>query len=134
MDNAKLRQMFEEAKAGKIFFTKAPSGWMIIGAADKIQKDAIVDVTKADGTTKAVRVTRIDSTHTREGFTYSVAEFGKTATEIEAEQLARANRRDGYTVVQNAAFGPGRRYHSQPGATQYDDGSGTYSVQIWDNA
>lgn len=134
MDNAKLRRQFEQAKAGKILFTKAQTGWMIIGPAEKITKDAVVDVTKADGTTKAVHVTRIDGTYTREGFTYSVAEFTKTATEIEAEQLASNNRRSGYTTVQNAAFGPGRRYHSQPGATQYDDGSGTYPVQIWDNA
>lgn len=39
-----------------------------------------------------------------------------------------------YSEVRNSTFGTGRRYHSQPGATQYDDGSGHYSVQIWDNA
>jgi hypothetical protein len=39
-----------------------------------------------------------------------------------------------YTEVHSAAFGTGRRYHSQPGATQYDDGSGNYGIQIWDNA
>jgi hypothetical protein len=48
---------------------------------------------------------------------------------VEAAQPA--GRR--YRTVHNGAFGEGRIYHDQPGATQYDDGSGTYSVQIWDN-
>jgi hypothetical protein len=40
----------------------------------------------------------------------------------------------GYRTVHNGAFGEGRIYHDQPGATQYDsDGSGRYSTQIWDN-
>lgn len=39
-----------------------------------------------------------------------------------------------YRTVRNSAFGEGRIYRNQPGATQYDsDGSGRYSTQIWDN-
>lgn len=38
-----------------------------------------------------------------------------------------------YRTVRDGAFGEGRIYADQPGATQYDDGSGRFSVQIWDN-
>jgi hypothetical protein len=39
-----------------------------------------------------------------------------------------------YTEVRSSLYGPGRVYADQPGATQYDDGSGRYSIQIWDNS
>lgn len=39
-----------------------------------------------------------------------------------------------YRTVHSSLYGEGRRYHSQPGATQYDDGSGRFNVQIWDES
>lgn len=55
------------------------------------------------------------------------------ATTTEAAADAAPTGRP-YTEVRNSLYGPGRVYHDQPGATQYDDGSGTYKVQIWDNS
>ena len=37
-----------------------------------------------------------------------------------------------YTETRSTTYGRGRRYSDQRGATQYDTGSGAYSVQIWD--
>ena len=39
-----------------------------------------------------------------------------------------------YRTVSDEWFGSGRIYRDQRGATQYDNGAGTYGVQIWDNA
>lgn len=47
---------------------------------------------------------------------------------VERETVGRS-----YRTVHDGAFGEGRIYADQPGATQYDDGSGHYAVQIWDN-
>lgn len=55
------------------------------------------------------------------------------ARQAECEQQATAPTH-GYTEVDSPLYGPGRVYDDQPGATQYDDGSGRYSVQIWDNS
>ena len=37
-----------------------------------------------------------------------------------------------YAETRSTTYGCGRRYSDQRGATQYDTGSGAYSVQIWD--
>lgn len=51
------------------------------------------------------------------------------------QQHAAADRQDRqYKTVRSGTYGTGRVYADQPGATQYDDGSGTYGIQIWDNA
>ena len=50
-------------------------------------------------------------------------------------ELAAALAATGYTKVNRGVFDAAtRRYHAQPGATQYDDGSGRYNVQIGDEA
>jgi|GEM_PF-6022857 len=38
-----------------------------------------------------------------------------------------------YTTKFSPLYGEGRVYDDQPGATQYDDGTGRFGVQIWDN-
>ncbi len=58
-----------------------------------------------------------------------VAEWERRMAETAAQSSGRP-----YDVVDGGFYGPGRRYHDQPGATQYDDGSGRYNTQIWDNA
>lgn len=63
------------------------------------------------------------------------AEIGRrrvVAAAVE-EQPVRTAGSPRYSTVHSSAFGPGRVYVDQPGATQYDDGSGRYSIQIWDN-
>lgn len=59
----------------------------------------------------------------------------REAATIEALATVEAARPTGrsYRTVQDGAFGQGRVYSDQPGATQYDDGSGRFNVQIWDN-
>lgn len=55
------------------------------------------------------------------------------ATREEAEDHAvRAVPAD-YHTVHHSFYGTGRVYDDQPGATQYDNGTGSYTVQIWDD-
>jgi hypothetical protein len=46
--------------------------------------------------------------------------------------MSNAAQSSAYTTTSNGAFGPGRRYNAQRGATQYRGIDGDYSVQIWD--
>lgn len=55
------------------------------------------------------------------------------AAREEATAAARA-RQPRYTTVHSSAFGEGRIYAETPGATNYDDGSGQFNVQIWENS
>lgn len=50
------------------------------------------------------------------------------------EQQTTERTESDYTEVHSSLYGRGRRYHAQPGATQYQDGFGGYGVQIWDNS
>lgn len=56
-----------------------------------------------------------------------------TTEALATVEAVRPTGRSSYRTVQDGAFGEGRVYSDQPGATQYDDGSGHYAVQIWDN-
>jgi len=129
----KAQAMMDQIKAGKTIFTKAHEEWMIVGPAADLTVDAIVTATRQNGETSTVRVVKVHVTATRQGVTYSTATFRNVtvaATPVEDEAMAD----DTYTTTEHAFFGEGRRYASQPGATQYDDGSGRYNVQIWDNS
>lgn len=121
------QQMLDQIKTGKTVFTRGDGRWMVIGPADTIATGATVEVTKRDGTTEQVVITQLGAAGDKQGCRYQVAHFRKTTT-----PAPRA--RTGYTEVHSDTYGRGRRYRSQPGATQYDDGTGTYSVQIWDHA
>lgn len=54
------------------------------------------------------------------------------AQQHDAQQTETATQ--SYTTVHGGLYGEGRRYDHTPGATQYDDGSGRYNVQIWDES
>lgn len=123
--------IFTAVAAGQTVFTKAPTGWMVVGPAAVIKVGKHVLVTKKDGSTSEVRIVKVNPPKSARGVNYAVATFAKLPP---ADRVTPAAKREGYTTVHSAAFGQGRRYHAQPGATQYDDGSGTYRVQIWDNA
>jgi len=123
--------IFAAVSAGQTVYTKAPSGWMIVGPAADIVEGATVTVTKRDGSTSQVRVGPVGGIRTTRGVEYQVAGFTKIPTP--APRPAEKPR-TGFDLVPNAMFGTGRRYRAQPGATQYDDGSGRYRVQIWDNS
>lgn len=56
-----------------------------------------------------------------------------TAEALATVEPAETIGRGGYRTVHDGAFGEGRIYRTQRGATQYDDGSGRFNVQIWDN-
>lgn len=55
-------------------------------------------------------------------------------TETPAKPTVAPVRIDSGYRTKSSAYGEGRVYHDQPGATQYDDGSGTYKIQIWDES
>lgn len=130
----KAQAMMDQIKAGKTIFTKAHEEWMIIGPAADITNGAIVTATRQNGETTTVRVVKVHTTATRQGVTYATATF-HNVTIVAAETADAAPARDTYrTVSGGVAYGEGRRYASQLGATQYDDGSGRYNVQIWDNS
>jgi hypothetical protein len=124
----KAQRMLDQVRDGKTVFTRSADQWLIVGPADRMIPGHTVDVTKADGTVKTVRVHTLHKRGEVQGVTYQVAEFTPAPTGV-----APGGKRGGYRTVSNSAFGEGRVYRSQPGATQYDDGSGRYNVQIWDN-
>jgi hypothetical protein len=126
--------MLDQIRAGKTIFTRAHDEWMVIGPAADITAGAIVTATKANGTTSTVRIIKVCTTATRQGTAYATATF-HNVTIVPAEQAeVEAPVRDTYRTTEHAFFGTGRRHASQPGATQYDDGTGRYNVQIWDNS
>jgi hypothetical protein len=134
----KAQAMMDQIKAGKTIFTKAHDQWMIVGPAADITVGAIVTATRQNGETSTVRVDQVHVTATRQGVTYSTATFhnvtivpAATAVEPTTDETPAV---DTYKTTGHAFFGAGRRYNSQRGATQYDDGSGRYNVQIWDNS
>jgi hypothetical protein len=135
----KAQAMMDQIKAGKTIFTKARDEWMIVGPAADITAGAIVTATKQGGETSTVRVVKVHVTATRQGTTYSTATF-RNVTIVPAAPVVEpvedeASVVDSYKVVNGGiAYGYGRRYASQRGATQYDDGSGRFSVQIWDES
>jgi hypothetical protein len=125
----KAQAMMDQIRAGKTIFTKAHDEWMIIGPAADLTVGAIVTATRQNGETTQVRVVKVHTTATRQDVTYATATFRNV---VIAEPAAASP--DTYRTTNHAFFGPGRRYASQPGATQYDDGSGRFATQIWDNS
>lgn len=126
----KAQAMMDQIKAGKTIFTKAADAWMVIGPAADVVEGAIVTATRQSGTESQVRIVKVHTTATRQGVTYATATFRNV---VAAEPVKAAA--DTYRVTaEHPIGGRGRRYASQPGATQYDDGSGKFAVQIWDNA
>lgn len=61
------------------------------------------------------------------------AMIAKHAAAIAAKNEGRPIDRGPYTMKNSSVYGEGRIYPDQPGATYYDDGSGRFNVQIWDN-
>lgn len=154
MTKTQLAQMLKKITAGQTLFTMVDREWMVIGPAADLTPGAIVTATRKAGDTTEIEILSIYSTTSMKGgFAYVVAKFRsvtpkpapvrrpapvapEAAIVVDDDEPAMmpAPRRDSYRVVRGGMFGPGRRYYDQPGATQYDDGSGTYSVQIWDNS
>lgn len=127
MDEIRVKAYLEDAKPGRLGLTGKPAGWVVcdmdsgkrIGldiryATEEAAKQAIPGLLKA----------RAEKLQHREA-----QDAARAAGPTEADAPARR-----YTTVHHAAFGDGRVYDDQPGATQYDDGSGRYGVQIWDNS
>lgn len=125
--------IFAAVSAGQTIFFKAGDQWRIIGPADVITSHyQRVEVTKKDGSTVEVSTTSLDPVREVRGLRYRAASF-RRVSDLEQQHVTRSSPRR-YATVPNAAFGPGRRYTDQPGATQYDDGSGCYNIQIWDES
>lgn len=127
MDEIRARAYYEPATPGRLGLAGKPAGWVVydmdsgkrIGmdirhATEEAAKQAIPGLLKAHAEKLQQR------------------EAQDAARETQAAEATAPRRR--YTTVRNAAFGDGRVYADQPGATQYDDGSGRYGVQIWDNS
>lgn len=156
-DKANAQWLLDRIRDGQVLFTRAATGWMIVGPAAAMVTGRIIDVTRADGTTTDIKVGEVTSMRTLQGVEYSVAKIDRKddcgvcsrggrryfGCPVHGEQ-ARADEdakleaapppKRTYDEVYDSTFGVGRRFHDQPGATQYDDGSGKFTVQIWDNA
>ena len=100
-------------------FAKAGSAWAVRVAAADYREGATATVTTRAGAKKAVTLG---------------AKIGERYGDVIAEFTEQATKRDAHTVVDSPIYGRGCRYADQPGATQYDDGSGRYNVQIWDES
>lgn len=123
--------IFTAVSNGETIFFKAGDKWRIVGPADTITSCyQRIQVTKREGDTVEVVTTDLEDVREVRGLRYRIASFRRPVAS--AERSESTERR--YTTVRNSAFGAGRVYHDQPGATQYDDGSGRYNVQIWDNS
>lgn len=72
---AKAQEMLNQIKAGRTVFTRATDGWMIVGPAADVQAGNSVAVTRADGTTTQVVVTKLGVSKTVQGVAYTVASF-----------------------------------------------------------
>jgi hypothetical protein len=117
---------FEKATKGK-FTAGKPAGWVICDTATGKSLDSYRYPTEAEATADiprvvAVIVARRDAVQ---------AQQEKVAAMLVDEAPATPSART-YKTVHNGTYGTGRRYADQSGAVQYDDGSGRYSVQIWD--
>lgn len=117
----KAQEMVTAVNAGQTLFIKTAGAWTIVGPIDDIKVGYPVLVTKADGTTSEVVVTKILKSKRGEACQWASAEF---------RNARRVAPRTGYTEVVSSAYGTGRRYHAQPGATVYNQGK----TQIWDNS
>lgn len=73
-------RLLEHVKAGRTVFFKAGSGWDIAGPAADLQHGAIVTVTKANGSTTQVMVTRIMSDREVNGCAVRTALFTSSFT------------------------------------------------------
>lgn len=126
-NKAAAQQMLDKIRDGQAVFTKAPSGWMVIGPAADITPGAVVTVTKTDGTTKKVRIEALGSSGEKQGVAYTVATFADV-------RLAQPRTAQTFTtrLIHNSLYGRGRR--GSDGASYYEStpGSGRYTVQIWD--
>lgn len=127
---AKAQAMLDAVKAGKILFTRQGDQWLIIGQTSAITSGHYVTVTKANGHRVTVKVTATVGAYERQGLRYSVATYSD-ARDMDAAQPTTQNT--GFRWV-HGAMGAGKRYYAQPGCTYYDDGSGRYSIQIWDES
>lgn len=130
MTEIKPKAYFEPAKRAK-FMEPQPAGWVIFDDTTGKRLGADIrygteqEANDAIERTVAAHLALIQRNEQR---------AAEREAELAAEQTAREETHRRYDVVQHGMFGEGRVYRDQPGATQYDDGSGRYSVQIWDNA
>lgn len=116
-------KIFAAVAAGQTVFTKAADRWLIIGPAATVKPMTVVEVAKADGTTKQVAVDTIQTTSEKRGVAYAVASFRNLPTRTAAPVVAPRE-------VHSAAFDRGVQYGD--GATVYRGANGG-RVQIWDD-
>ncbi|HEX3778519.1 MAG TPA: hypothetical protein VHX38_02550 [Pseudonocardiaceae bacterium] len=129
--STKAQEMLNAVRAGKTLFYRNAQYWDVVGPARQIQVGRDVIVTKADGSLAEVHITNVTGTYEKQGVAYATAEVNHIRNLRPARMAADT---DAYREVYSPVYGRGRVYNVQPGATQYDDGSGNYNVQIWDNS
>ena len=130
--SARAEAIYTAVNSGQTIFFKAGDQWRIVGPANAITSAyQRVQVTKKDGSTVEVSTTSVDPVREVRGLSYRVASFRRVVEPQHAAPAASGRR---YATTPDRGFGPGRRFADQPGATQYDDGSGRYNVQIWDES
>lgn len=73
---AAAAEMLNKVKAGLTLFAKDPqTGWIIVGPTAALTPGAQVEVTKANGETKTVRVASVIASFSKAGVDYSTARF-----------------------------------------------------------
>lgn len=113
--------------AGRCWFTTQRGYRFLIGPADQIKKGAVLVVEQSgDRPPLRIKVTKINHDLDLAGKPYRHAQFRHFSEEIEA------NDKRPYRKVRSDMWGPGRQYDDEPGPTYYDDGSGTFAIQMWD--
>lgn len=76
--------MFTAVRDGKSVFTKDPSsGWLVVGPTATLTEGAHVEVTKASGETKTVRITQVVASFSRHGLDYATARFTDVARAVD---------------------------------------------------
>lgn len=130
MDEIRAKAYWKPAKNAK-FVAPKPAGWAILDMDSGKRIGPDVRYATEEEATAAIPAALAARARMIERNEQAAAEREATIASADAEDRETPRR---YRTVRNAAFGDGRVYDDQPGATQYDDGSGRYGIQIWDNS
>lgn len=93
--HAQARQTAEAIRdavtAGRTVWTRAPHGWMVVGPAADITVGAVVTVTRRDGTSELVTITRAQEPMTLSTLAYCVADAERVRMASDAQRRYAAD-------------------------------------------
>lgn len=136
MDEIKPVIGYQKAKTNK-FMPDTPAGWAVYDdTTGKRISGTVPYATREEAEAAIPSVVAEIKRRRRAGQEAQAAKaaFRDADDDITVERITRkpvAQQRPYRTV--NTFMGPGRIYHDEPGCTYYDDGSGRFAIQMWDN-